>query len=390
MSADDLMPKASLATRCIHGGQGIEPTTGAVMVPVFQTSTYAQPYPAQHTGYEYSRSQNPTREALERAVASLEGGTGAVAFASGSAATAAVMHLLSAGDKVVSGDDVYGGTYRQFTKVWARHGLEFTFVDLSKVPAADAIPEDTKLVWLESPTNPLLKVSDIAALAERAHAVGARVVVDNTFATPVFQNPLALGADLVVHSTTKYLNGHSDVVGGIVAAADPALLDELRFIQNSIGGVPGIWDCWLTLRGIKTLDVRMARHQASARTVLDWLVAHPLVKRVHYPLLETDPNYPTAKKQMRGFGGMVSFVLDVDLQRAERFCASTKLFTLAESLGGVESLLELPASMTHASVPADVRAELGIEDGLIRISIGLEDPAELIADLEQALEASQA
>ena len=374
-----------MASKVIHAGQKPEPITGAVMTPVFQTSTYAQPWPAKHTGYEYSRSQNPTREALERCVAALEGGTEGIAFGSGLAATATVMHLLDAGDKVVSGDDVYGGTFRLFDKVFRRHGLEFDFVDLTSADLTSAIPEGTRMVWLESPTNPLLKVADIAAVASRAKQVGAITVVDNTFATPVFQRPLELGADLVVHSTTKYLNGHSDVVGGIAVAKDADLAQRLRFLQNAAGAVPGPWDCFLTLRGVKTLDVRMHRHAANAQRIVEWLDNHPEVVRVHYPLLSTDPGHAVASKQMSGFGGMVSFVLDGSLERAERFCATTKLFTLAESLGGVESLIELPASMTHASVPPDQRAALGIDDGLIRLSIGIEDPDDLIADLDRAM-----
>ncbi len=374
-----------LESLCIHGGQSPEPITGAVMPPVFQTSTYAQPGVARHTGYEYSRTQNPTREKLEAAVASLEGATDGVAFGSGSAATAAIQHLLDAGDTVVCGDDVYGGTYRQFTKVFSRQGLNYEFVDFTRVAPEDAIGEGTKLVWLESPTNPLLKVSDIRALAARAHAVGAIVAVDNTFASPFFQQPLSMGADLVVHSTTKYINGHSDVVGGILATRDADLAARLRFIQNSIGAVPGVWDCWLTLRGIKTLAVRMQRHQENATKVVDWLIAQPGVTRVWYPMHPSHPQYELARSQMTGFGGMVSFEIDGDLAAAERFCEATRVFTLAESLGGVESLIELPAAMTHASIPPDVRREIGIADGLVRVSVGIEHVDDLIADLGQAL-----
>ena len=377
-----------LESLCIHGGQAPEPITGAVMPPVFQTSTYVQPKVAQHTGYEYSRTQNPTREKLEAAVASLEGATDGIAFGSGSAATAAIQHLLDAGDKVVSGDDVYGGTYRQFTKVFSRQGLEYSFVDFTKVSPEEAIPEGTKLVWLESPTNPLLKVSDIRALAARAKAVGAIVCVDNTFASPFFQQPLSMGADIVVHSTTKYINGHSDVVGGILATSNADLAARLRFIQNSIGAVPGVWDCWLTLRGIKTLAVRMQRHQDNASKIVDWLVAHPRIAKVWYPMHESHPQHQLARSQMSGFGGMVSFEIDGDLAAAERFCEATRVFTLAESLGGVESLIELPAAMTHASIPPDVRKEIGIADGLVRVSVGIEHVDDLIADLDQALKAA--
>jgi cystathionine gamma-lyase len=382
-------PNLHLATRCIHGGQSPEPRTGAVMQPVFQTSTYAQAWPAQHTGYEYARTHNPTRQALERCVASLESAKHGVAFSSGLGATEAVLHTLPANARVVCGDDVYGGTWRLFMKVFEKRGLQFSFHDLAATPLEEAIPEGTDLVWLESPTNPLLKIADIAAISARAHAVGAKVAVDNTFATPIFQRPLELGADLVVHSTTKYLNGHSDVVGGIVLVSDDALHDAVRFIQNAVGAVPGPWDTWLTLRGVKTLALRMARHQENAAKVVAWLLAHPDVRHVHYPLLATHPGNDIVRRQMSGFGGMISFLLDADLARAEKFCASTKLFTCAESLGGVESLLELPATMTHASVPAADRRARGIEDGLIRLSVGIEDPDDLIADLAQAMEASR-
>ena len=382
------MGRKRLETLAIHGGQAPEPVTGAVMVPVFQTSTYAQPQVGEHTGYEYSRTQNPTREALERCVAELEGGVEGIAFASGCAATAAVQHLLDAGDRVVSGDDIYGGTWRQFTQVFARQGLRYDFVDFTQVDPVEAIPADTKLVWLESPTNPLLKVSDIAALSARAHEVGALVAVDNTFATPIFQRPLELGADLVVHSTTKYLNGHSDVVGGVVVAGTAELGDRLHFLQNSIGAVPGPWDAWLTLRGLKTLAVRMDRHQANARHLVAWLEDHPKVRRVHYPLHDSHPQVEVARRQMTGFGGMISFELDADLEAARTFCAATEVFTLAESLGGVESLIELPAAMTHASVPPEVRAEIGIPDGLVRVSVGIEHVDDLVEDLAQALRRS--
>ena len=376
-------------TKVIHAGQVHEPITGAVMQPVFQTSTYAQPWPAKHTGYEYARTQNPTREAMERAVAALEGGTEAIAFASGLAATATIIQTLSAGDLVICGDDVYGGTYRLFMQLFQRHGLRFQFVDLSSVEPEDAIPADAKMVWLESPTNPLLKITDIAKVCEHAHAIGAQVVVDNTFATPIFQQPLSLGADFVLHSITKYINGHSDVVGGIVVTKQPELAQSIRFLQNAVGAVPGPWDTWLTLRGIKTLAIRMERHQSNAQKIVEWLCEHPEVSKVHYPLLKSDPGYAVASKQMTGFGGMISFVLKADLARAEKFCASTKLFTLAESLGGVESLIELPASMTHASIPADQRQERGIVDGLIRLSVGIEHVEDLINDLETAMALSR-
>lgn len=375
-----------IETRVIHAGQEHEPTTGAVMPPVFQTSTYAQPWPAKHTGYEYARTHNPTREALERMVADLEGGHEAIAFSSGLGATTTLMLLLQSGDKVVCGDDLYGGTYRLFERTFRKLGVDFSYADLGAMDPADAIPEGTRMVWLETPTNPLLKITDIAALAKRAHEVGAIVVVDNTFATPVFQQPLSLGADLVLHSTTKYLNGHSDVVGGIVIAKTAEHAEQVRYLQNAAGATPGPWDAWLTLRGIKTLALRMERHQSNALKIVDWLVAQPKVRRIHYPFLKSDPGYAIASKQMSGFGGMISFVLDADLHSAEKFCASTRLFTLAESLGGVESLLEIPASMTHASVPVEQRRARGIEDGLIRLSVGIENADDLIADLQQAMD----
>lgn len=366
-SRDDL----HIDTLAIHGGQSHEPVTGAVMTPVFQTSTYAQPHPGAWA-WEYSRTHNPTRTALQNAIASLEGGTHGIAFASGMAAIDTVLRTLSPGDRVLCGDDVYGGTYRLFTREWARFGVEFTFVDTSR-PGVE-VPAGTTMVWIESPTNPLLKTTDIAALAAKAHAVGARVVVDNTFATPIFQRPLGLGADVVVHSTTKYMGGHSDVVGGMVVTSDDDFAARLAFLQNAAGAVPGPWDCFLTLRGIKTLAVRMHRHQSNAQALVDWLSARADVATVHYP----------------GFGGMVSFVLDADLDAATRFVKATKVFTLAESLGGVESLIELPAIMTHASVPPAVRAEIGLPDGLIRLSVGIEHPADQRADLEAAFAAAHA
>jgi cystathionine gamma-lyase len=368
----------------IHAGQHPEPTTGAVMPPVFQTSTYAQEGPAKHKGYEYARTHNPTREALERCVAALESATTGIAFASGLAATSTILQSLPADAKVVAGDDLYGGTYRLFEKVYRRRNISVSYADFARTDPKDAIPAGTNLVWLESPTNPLLKVADIAAVALRCKQVGALLAVDNTFATPIFQRPIELGADLVVHSTTKYLNGHSDVVGGIVLTSSPALAAELRFLQNASGAVPGPWDCWLTLRGVKTLAVRMKRHEENARKIVAFLEQHDAVSRLHYPMREADPGYAVARRQMSGFGGMISFVLDCDLARAERFVSATRIFTLAESLGGVESLIELPASMTHASVPPAQRAALGIADGLVRLSVGIEDADDLIADLTQA------
>lgn len=372
-------------TLAIHAGQSPDPSTGAVMTPIYQVSTYAQEEVGKHKGYDYSRSDNPTRTALQGCLAALEGAKYGLCFSSGLAATDTLVRtLIGPGEPVVCGDDVYGGTYRLFDKVMRPAGGVFSFVDFSTVSPEQAIPAGTKLVWLESPTNPLLKITDIRAVCTRAHAVGARVVVDNTFASPYFQNPLSLGADAVVHSTTKYLNGHSDVVGGVVMLNDDALYARLKFNQNAIGAVPGPMDCFLTLRGLKTLGVRMERHQSSGLKIVEYLLNHPEVARVHYPLHPSHPGYAIAKSQMRGFGGMISFELRGDLERARRFVATTKIFTLAESLGGVESLIEVPAAMTHASIEPEKRRAIGIADGLIRLSVGLEDVADLIEDLAQA------
>lgn len=378
--------ECGLSTRAIHAGQSPDPTTGAIMTPIFQTSTYVQSSPGVHTGYEYSRTQNPTRHALEDCLASLEGGQHGVAFASGCAATTTIMHTLKAGDHVISGDDIYGGTYRLFTRVFAHMGLDYSFVDMSDLGALEAaFTEKTKLVWLESPTNPLLKISDIKAICALAHAKGARVVVDNTFMSPYFQQPLSLGADMVVHSTTKFINGHSDVVGGVVITNDDETAQQLHFLQNSIGATPGPMDCWLVLRGVKTLAVRMRQHATSAQALAELLEAHPAVERVVYPGLPSHPQHELAKAQMSGFGGMITFFLKGGLDAARTLLESVKIFALAESLGGVESLIEHPAIMTHASVPAQVRAELGISDGLVRLSVGIEDLEDLRRDLEQAL-----
>ena len=357
-------------TKVIHAGQQPDPATGAVMTPVYQTSTYAQQHPGV-AEWEYSRTHNPTRTALQDCLAALEGGIHGVCFASGLAAVDTVIRTLSPGDHVVCGDDVYGGTYRLFTTVFAKFGITFDFVDLSD-PDVE-IPSHTALVWAETPTNPLLKVSDIPSLAVKAHAVGAILAVDNTFATPVFQRPLEMGADIVVHSTTKYLGGHSDVVGGALITSNEDLAQQFTTLQNSVGAVPGPWDCFLTLRGVKTLSVRMQRHDENAKNLVAWLRQHEDVKTVLYP----------------GFGGMVSFVLKGDLDAAVRFVKATKIFILAESLGGVESLIELPAIMTHASVPPEVRAEIGIDDGLIRLSVGIEHTADQKADLEAAFIAAR-
>lgn len=375
-----------LGTRAIHAGQRPDPTTGAIMTPVYLTSTYVQASPGDHKGYEYSRTGNPTRAALEACVASLEGAEYGLAFASGCAATSTIMHLLDAGDHVICGDDVYGGTYRLFDAVWRRAGIDYSFVDLTDPDAVLAARRpNTKLVWLETPTNPLLKLADIAAIAERAHAHGLLLAVDNTFSTPFNQQPLALGADLAVHSTTKYLNGHSDVVGGAVAIKDRALRDRLAYLQNAVGAIPGPMDAFLTLRGLKTLHVRMERHADNAIDLARWLEAHPAVERVLYPGLPSHPQHELAKRQMRGFGGMITIFLRGGLAAAQHMLSRTHLFACAESLGGVESLIEHPAIMTHAAIPPATREALGITDGLVRLSVGIEDVADLRADLEHAL-----
>jgi cystathionine gamma-lyase len=386
---DDHVPSTSrIETLAIHGGQHPDPVTGAVMPPISQSSTYVQRAPGEHTGFEYSRTHNPTRYALERAIASLEGGRFGLAFGSGCAATMTVIQLLDAGEHVVAGDDMYGGTFRMFDKVMRRRGTRFSFVDPTDPSnIARALLPETRLCWLETPTNPMLKISDIAAIATICHANGTLLAVDNTFMTPVFQRPLELGADLVVHSTTKYVGGHSDVVGGAVVTSDPSLAEQLAFIQNSCGAVPGPQDCYYTLRGLKTLPLRMRQHEQSARTVAAFLNEHKKVQRVIYPGLASHPQHELARAQMSGFGGMISFDLDGDLDAARRFLSAVRVFTLAESLGGVESLIEHPAIMTHASVPKDKREALGIKDGFVRVSVGIEHIDDLIEDLERALAA---
>ncbi|MEX0658288.1 MAG: cystathionine gamma-synthase [Egibacteraceae bacterium] len=376
------MTQAGFSTRAIHAGQAPEPRTGAVAVPVFQTSTFAQTEVGRHSGYEYARSANPTRDALQVALASLEGAAHGFAFSSGLAAGDAVLRTLGPGDHVVLANDVYGGTYRQFAQVHAPWGLAFDPVDLADLDAvAAAWRPATRMLWIETPTNPLLTVFDIAALAAFARERGALVVVDNTFATPYLQQPLALGADMVVHSTTKYLGGHSDVVGGAVLLDDDDLAARIGFLQNAIGGVPGPWDAWLTLRGVKTLAVRMRAHCEGARAVVDALRAHPAVTAVLYPGLPEHPGHAIAARQMHDFGGMVSFRM-ADVEAALRACARFRLFILAESLGGVESLVEHPGRMTHAST-AD--SPVAVPDDLIRLSVGIEEPDDLVADLQQAL-----
>jgi len=373
------------ATRAVHAGQVPEPLAGAVMTPIYQTSTYVQQGLGKHKGYEYARTSNPTREALERNVASLEGARHGFAFSSGLAALDATIKLLSAGDHVVSGENVYGGSHRQMTHIWARLGLTFTFVDGGDTAAvAAAVTPKTKMVYAETPTNPMMRLCDLAATGEIARKAGALFVVDNTFATPFFQQPLQFGADIVLHSTTKYLNGHSDMVGGMLVATRDDIAERLGFIQNSSGAVPGPFDCWLALRGTKTLALRMRQHDASGRRIAEWLGTHRRVKRVYYPGLPSHPQHELARRQMKGFGGMISVELG-DLGVARHFVERTKIFALAESLGGVESLIGHPASMTHASVPREMRERMGLTDSLIRLSVGIEDVEDLIADLDQAL-----
>ncbi len=366
-------------TRAIHEGQEPDPATGAVIVPIYQTSTYAQEAVGEHKGYDYSRTANPTRRALELCLASLESAEYGLAFSSGMGATTTVMHLVSPGERVVAVNDVYGGTYRLFSKVYAPKGYRFDFITAEEASAGEF--GDAKVVWLESPTNPLLNVVDIRAAAEAAHAAGALVVVDNTFATPYLQRPLELGADVVMHSTTKYLGGHSDVVGGFVATNDPTVAERLAFLQNSLGAVPGPFDSWLVLRGLKTLAVRMRAHCKNARAIAEFLDGHPAVEKVLYPGLPGHPGHEIAARQMRDFGGMVSFLTSTE-EDAVGLVVRTKLFTLAESLGGVESLIEVPARMTHAST-AD--APFATPANLVRLSVGIESADDLIADLESAL-----
>lgn len=376
-----------IETLAVHAGQEPDPTTGAVMTPIYQTSTYAQAAPGEHKGYEYSRTDNPTRAALEANLAALEGGRYGLAFASGMAAITTLAALFQAGDHIVAFDDLYGGTVRLFDRVLAKFGLEFTYVDLSDVSRLrPALRPSTRLIWVETPTNPLLKLVDLQAVGAIARETGILSVCDNTFLSPIFQRPLEFGIDVVMHSTTKYLNGHSDLVGGALVLNDPARYERLKFLQNAMGAVPGPMDAWLTLRGTKTLAVRMERHEANALRIARWLDQHPAVERVLYPGLESHPQHDLARRQQRGFGGMITFFLKGDLETARRVLSRLRIFTLAESLGGVESLIEHPAIMTHASLPADRRAALGISDTLIRLSVGIEHVDDLIEDLAQALE----
>lgn len=381
--------RQGFATRAIHAGQKPDPTTGAIMTPIYATSTYVQESPGVHKGFEYSRSQNPTRFALEACIADLENGAAGFAFSSGLAAMGTLLELLDSGDHVIAMDDLYGGSYRLFENVRRRSaGLQFSFVDLSDPAALEAaIQENTKMVWVESPTNPLLKLVDLAAIAEVAKRHQLISVCDNTFCSPWAQRPLDHGFDIVMHSTTKYLNGHSDVVGGVAVVAEgrDLIRDKVAFLQNAVGSVPGPFDSFLVLRALKTLPVRMERHCANALKIARYLEAHPKIARVYYPGLESHPQHELAKRQMRGFGGMVTAVLKGGLDDARRFLERCELFALAESLGGVESLIEHPAIMTHASVPREIREALGISDGLVRLSVGIEDADDLLAELESAL-----
>jgi cystathionine gamma-lyase len=391
MTPDDKAEKHGFGTRAIHAGQSHDPVTGAVMTPIYYTSTYAQSAPGVHKGYEYSRTHNLTRFALEANLASLEGGIGGLCFASGLAATSTLLQMFDSGTHVVACDDLYGGTYRLFDKVYRRFGFEFSYVDplLGAAGIEAQIKPNTKLVWIETPTNPMLKIVDIAAVAAVCKKKGVLFAVDNTFMTPFLQQPLALGADIVAHSLTKYLNGHSDVVGGALIFKTQELRDKVAFLQNAAGAVPSPMDAFLVMRGTKTLHVRMERHESNARTLAWWLDKHPQVEKVIYPGLESHPGHGLQKSQAKGFGGMISFVIKGGMEASRKFLSTCKIFTLAESLGGVESLIEHPAIMTHASVPKENREKLGIVDGFIRLSVGIEDVADLQADLEASFAAAK-
>lgn len=379
------MKSQGFETRAIHAGQSPDPTTGAIMTPVYLSSTYVQSSPGKHKGYEYSRTSNPTRKSFEDCLASLEEGTYGLAFASGCAATTTIAHLLEAGDHIMACDDLYGGTFRLFDKVIKKNGIEVSFIDLTKPELIEKFfKSKTRLIWIETPTNPMLKLIDIKAVVDAVRG-RALVAVDNTFMSPYFQRPLTLGADLVVHSTTKYINGHSDIVGGAIVTRHKDIAERLYFLSNAMGGIQAPFDAFLCLRSLKTLPIRMKAHQENALAIAHFLQNHPKVERVIYPGLITHPQHLLAKKQMFGFGGMITFYLKGDLLNAQRFLESVQIFSLAESLGGVESLIEHPAIMTHASVPPEVRKELGIDDTLIRLSIGIETLDDLISDLNQAL-----
>ena len=374
------------ATRAIHIGQQPEPTTGAITVPIYQTSTYAQSAPGVHKGYDYSRTDNPTRTALQQALASLEEAKYALSFSSGMGAATTAMLLFKQGDHVIASRDVYGGTYRLFLRVLEQFGLTFSFVETSNLKAVErAVTKRTRLVWIESPSNPLLRITDLRAAAKIARQHGALCLVDNTFASPYFQRPLSLGADLVLHSTTKYIGGHADVVGGAVCVNDRALYERLKYLQNAAGATPSPFDCFLTLRGIKTLALRMREHERNATRIASFLKGHPRVRRVYYPGLSDHPGHDVASSQMDGFSGMVSFEVKGGLSEARAVLQRLKLFKIAESLGGVESLVELPAIMTHASIPKEARKKAGLDDGLVRLSVGIEDIEDLIGDLKTAM-----
>jgi cystathionine gamma-lyase len=375
-------------TRAIHAGQAPDPSNGAIMTPVYLTSTFVQSSPGKHQGYEYSRSHNPTRKAFEDCIADLEGGTHGFAFASGLSATMIALQLLKSGDHVIAGDDMYGGTFRLFDKVLKPNGYEFSYIDLTKPENLNsAFKSNTKLLWLETPTNPLLKLADIAALAKIAHAKGVLVAVDNTFMSPFFQRPLELGADIVVHSSTKFINGHSDIVSGAVVVKDKALSEKLFFYSNAIGPIASPFDSFLALRSLKTLPVRMRAHQANAQAIAEHFSGHPKIERLIYPGLKSHPQHALAASQMSGFGGIVTLLLKGGMNESRRFLEAVRIFSLAESLGGVESLVNHPAIMTHASVPVETRKALGISDSLVRLSVGIETIDDLIADLDQALAA---
>lgn len=387
MSKESVKDKMKFSTRSIHAGQHPDPTTGAIMTPIYLTSTYVQSSPGVHQGWEYSRTHNPTRRAYENCLANLEGGKFGFAFASGCAAATTILHILKKGDHIIAMDDMYGGTYRLFDKVLQNDGFEFSYVDLTVVENfAKAIKPNTKMVWLETPTNPTLKLTDIAAISAIAKQKNILVVVDNTFMSPYFQRPLELGADIVVHSATKYIGGHSDIVGGVAATSNPALAEKMAFLSNSMGSIQGAFDSFLALRSLKTLPLRMKAHAENAMAVAKFLETHPLVEKVVYPGLKSHPQHELAKKQMSGFSGMITFFIKGGLNASRKFLESVQVFALAESLGGVESLIEHPAIMTHASVPAEQRAKLGIDDSLIRLSVGVEDVDDLIGDLKQAFD----
>ena len=387
MNDKNMLANKKMATKIIHAGAEPDPSTGAIMTPIYQTSTYVQSAPGVNKGYEYARSQNPTRFALETALAVLENGNYGLAFSSGVAATDAVIKLLSPGDEVIAANDMYGGTYRLFTKIFAKFGIQFIYVDTTNAENIQAaVTAKTKLIWIETPTNPLMNITDIKAASAISKKAGALLCVDNTFASPYLQNPLDLGADIVMHSSTKYLGGHSDVIQGALIMNDPALREQLYFIQKSCGAVPGPMDCFLVLRGIKTLHVRMKQQCENGQKIAHFLRNHPKVERVYWCGFEDHKNYDIAKKQMRDFGGMMSFTLkDDSIEAATKVLSSTKLFSLAESLGGVESLINHPSSMTHASIPREERIKNGLSDGLIRLSVGIEDAEDLIEDLQQAI-----